>query len=197
MFGTTAKSSRRRKRGSASSPTACITARAPSRASARISRNRAAARSSACASTCAGFSKSAKILDLAIPYSLDELVKAAVETCKANKFEECYIRPILFTADGPLGVYPGPNPPVDVAIVVWEWGSYLGDKGINEGAKLQTSSFIRPHPNSIMSKGKITGQYVTGVLAKREAIANGFDEALLLDPEGYPDRRQRRESLHR
>lgn len=131
------------------------------------------------------FLDSAKILDLAIPHSVDDLVKAATETCKANKFDECYIRPILFIADGPLGVYPGPNPPVDVAIVVWEWGSYLGDKGINEGAKLQTSSFIRPHPNSLMSKGKITGQYVTGVLAKREAIANGFDEALLLDPEGY------------
>lgn len=131
------------------------------------------------------FLDSAKILDLALPYSLDELVKAALETCKSNKFDECYIRPILFTADGPLGVYPGPTPSVDVAIVVWEWGSYLGDKGVNEGAKLCTSSYIRPHPNSLMSKGKITGQYVTGVLAKREAIANGFDEALLLDPEGF------------
>jgi branched-chain amino acid aminotransferase len=72
-----------------------------------------------------------------------------------------------------------------VAILNWEWGSYLGDKGINEGAKLKVSSYIRPHVNSAMTKGKITGQYVTGVLAKREAIAAGYDEALLLDPEGY------------
>lgn len=131
------------------------------------------------------FFESAKILGLKIPYTLDQLVQATVETCKANGFEECYIRPILYTADGPLGVYPGANPPVDVAILNWEWGSYLGDQGVNEGARLKVSSFIRPHVNSSMTKGKITGQYVNGVLAKREAIAAGYHEALLLDTEGY------------
>ena len=129
--------------------------------------------------------ESCKILDLKVPYSLDELNKAAVEACKASGFQECYIRPIVFTADGPLGVYPGVNPPVDVAILTWEWGSYLGDKGINEGTRLKVSSFIRPHVNSSMSKGKITGQYNTGVLAKREAVAAGYDEALMLDPDGF------------
>lgn len=129
--------------------------------------------------------ESAKILDVKIPFTRDELVRAAVEICKANGFEECYIRPIIFIADGPLGVNPGNNPPIDVAILVWEWGSYLGDKGINEGARLKVSSFIRPHVNSLMTKGKITGHYVNGVLAKREAISAGFDEALLLDAEGY------------
>jgi branched-chain amino acid aminotransferase len=129
--------------------------------------------------------ESCKILDLKIPYTLDELIQATLATCKANGFEECYIRPIVFIADGPLGVNPGTNPPLDVAILNWEWGSYLGDKGINEGARLKISSFIRPHVNSSMTKGKITGQYVNSVLAKREAIASGFDEALLLDPEGY------------
>jgi branched-chain amino acid aminotransferase len=128
---------------------------------------------------------SCKILDLKIPYTVQELLKASVQTCKANGFEECYIRPIVYIADGPLGVNPGPNPPVDVAILNWEWGSYLGDKGINEGARLKVSSFVRPHVNSGMTKGKITGQYVNGVLAKREAIAQGYDEALMLDPEGY------------
>ncbi|MCM2278207.1 MAG: branched-chain amino acid transaminase [Oligoflexia bacterium] len=131
------------------------------------------------------FLESAKILDLKIPYSLNDLVQATVETCKANGFEECYIRPILYVADGPLGVNPGTTPPVDVAILNWEWGSYLGDEGASLGAKLKISSFIRPHVNSSMTKGKITGQYVNSVLAKREAIAAGFDEALLLDPEGY------------
>jgi branched-chain amino acid aminotransferase len=131
------------------------------------------------------FLESAKILDFKVPYTLDELCKASIETCKANGFEECYIRPILFTADGPLGVNPGANPPIDVAILNWEWGSYLGDKGANEGTKLKISSFIRPHVNSLMTKGKITGHYVNGVLAKREATSMGYDEALMLDAEGY------------
>ena len=129
--------------------------------------------------------ESCKILDLKIPYSIDELIQATLATCKANGFEECYIRPIVFVADGPLGVNPGTTPPLDVAILNWEWGSYLGDKGANEGARLKISSFIRPHVNSTMTKGKITGQYVNSVMAKREAIAAGFDEALLLDTEGY------------
>jgi branched-chain amino acid aminotransferase len=129
--------------------------------------------------------ESAKILDMVVPFNVDQLVAAAVESCKVNGFDECYIRPIIFSGDGPLGVYPGNNPPIDVAILTWEWGSYLGDKGANEGTKLKVSSFIRPHVNSSMTKGKITGQYINGVLAKREAIQQGFDEALMLDPDGF------------
>lgn len=129
--------------------------------------------------------ESCKILDLKLPYSSQELSKSALDLCHANQFEECYIRPIAFTADGPLGVNPGTSPPIDVAILNWEWGKYLGDKGANEGARLKISSFVRPHVNSSMTKGKITGQYVNSVIAKREAIASGFDEALMLDPEGY------------
>ncbi|MFL5813312.1 MAG: branched-chain amino acid transaminase [Bdellovibrionia bacterium] len=129
--------------------------------------------------------ESAKILGLELPYTVEQLCRAAIETCQANNFLECYVRPIIFIADGPLGVNPGANPPIDVAVLTWEWGSYLGDSGINQGCRLKVSSFIRPHVNSIMTKGKITGQYATGVLAKREAIAAGYDEALLLDPEGY------------
>ncbi len=112
-------------------------------------------------------------------------MQACLATCRTNGFDECYIRPISFIADGPLGVYPGENPPIDVAILVWEWGSYLGDKGKNEGARLKISSYLRPHVNSVMTKGKISGQYVTGVVAKKEAIAHGYDEALMLDPEGF------------
>jgi branched-chain amino acid aminotransferase len=129
--------------------------------------------------------ESCKILDLRIPYTLDELMQACIDTCKANQFEECYIRPLAYIADGPLGLNPGSNPPVSVAILTWEWGSYLGDEGKNQGAKLKVSSFIRPHVNSAMTKGKITGQYVNSVLAKREAMAAGCHEALLLDAEGY------------
>lgn len=129
--------------------------------------------------------ESCKILDLRIPYGPDELAKACIDVCKTNGMDECYLRPIVFTADGPLGVYPGAQPPVDVAVLCWEWGNYLGDQGVAQGARLKISSFIRPHVNSAMTKGKITGQYVNSVMAKREAIAAGYDEALLLDAEGY------------
>ncbi|MBC7691635.1 MAG: branched-chain amino acid transaminase [Methylotenera sp.] len=129
--------------------------------------------------------ESCKILDVKIPFTMDELIKGTLDVCKANGFEECYIRPIAFIADGPLGVFPGEEPPIDIAILNWEWGSYLGERGIKEGAKMKISSFIRPHVNSVMTKGKITGQYNTGVLAKREAKAAGCDEALMLDPDGF------------
>jgi len=129
--------------------------------------------------------ESCKILDIKIPYSRADLVEACLATCRANHFEECYIRPIVFIADGPLGVNPGAEPPVDVAILNWEWGQYLGAQGVQEGTRLKISSFVRPHVNSAMTKGKITGQYVNSVMAKREAIAAGFDEALLLDADGF------------
>jgi len=129
--------------------------------------------------------ESCKILDVKIPFTIDELIAGTRAVCQANGFEECYIRPICYVGDGPLGVNPGTTPPIDVAILNWEWGNYLGDKGINEGTRLKISSFIRPHVNSSMTKGKITGQYVNSVLAKREAINSGYDEALLLDAEGY------------
>jgi branched-chain amino acid aminotransferase len=128
---------------------------------------------------------SIKIMGFEMPFTTEQLVQGAIDACKANNFEECYVRPIAYIGDGPLGVFPGANPKVEVAILVWEWGSYLGDKGINEGAKLVISSLIRPHVNSVMTKGKISGQYVTGVIAKSEAIKMGFDEALMLDPEGF------------
>jgi branched-chain amino acid aminotransferase len=128
---------------------------------------------------------SVKIMGFEVPFTTDQLMQAAVDICKANQFEECYIRPLAFIGDGPLGVFPGANPKIEIAILVWEWGSYLGDKGINEGARLKTSTFVRPHVNSAMTKGKITAGYITGVISKREAITQGYDEALMLDPEGY------------
>lgn len=128
---------------------------------------------------------SVKIMGFEIPFTTDELMQGAIEICTANGFEECYLRPLAFIGDGPLGVYPGANPKIEIAILTWVWGSYLGDKGVNEGARLKVSSFIRPHVNSAMTKGKITGGYITGVISKREAISQGYDEALMLDPEGY------------
>lgn len=127
---------------------------------------------------------SVKILGLTTPFTLDQLVDGCIEACRSNDFEECYLRPIVYIGDGPLGLGLGKNPPVHVAILTWEWGRYLGEEGIRNGIRVKTSSFIRPHLNSVMTKGKINGQYVTGVLARKEAVADGFDEAIFLDPWG-------------
>ena len=126
-----------------------------------------------------------KILGLTIPYTQDELIKAATELCKKNHFEECYLRPLVFIGDGPLGLDYGFSPSLEVMILAWKWSAYLGERGLKEGVRLKISSFIRPHVNSFMVSGKITGQYVNGVLAKKEAVSQGYHESLLLDAEGY------------
>ncbi|MEK7679442.1 MAG: branched-chain amino acid transaminase, partial [Deltaproteobacteria bacterium] len=119
-----------------------------------------------------------------IPYSEEEINSAIVKTIKANKLKEAYIRPIVFLGAGSMGIFPKDNP-VRVAIAAWNWGAYLGKSGLKNGIRVKVSSFIRHHVNSSMTKAKITGYYVNSMLAKREAISMGFDEALLLDTEGY------------
>ncbi len=127
---------------------------------------------------------SAKIFLMEIPFSQEEIQKAILETIKVNKVKECYIRPLVFIGEGAMGLYPEGNP-INVAIAVWPWGAYLGDDGLKNGIRVKTSSFIRNHVNSNMSRGKVCGYYVTSQLAKKEAIACGYNEALLLDTEGY------------
>ncbi len=128
---------------------------------------------------------SLKILSCKTEFSLSQLQNGCIDVCRANGFKECYIRPLAFIGDGPLGVSVGPLPHVEMAILCWEWGKYLGDDAAAKGANLKTSTFIRPHVNSLMTKGKITGHYVSNVLARIEAMTQGFDEAILLDTEGY------------
>ncbi len=130
------------------------------------------------------FIDSAKMVTLPMPYTLDELTEATIETCRRNKQRGCYIRPIAFIGYGALGVAAMDNP-TNVAIAVWPWGAYLGDDGLNNGVRLKTSSFVRPHVNSQLHKGKVCGHYVNSILAKREALLDGYDEALLLDTQGY------------
>ncbi|MCM0605438.1 MAG: branched-chain amino acid transaminase [Xanthomonadaceae bacterium] len=125
------------------------------------------------------------IMGFELPYTAEKLVEAAVDVCKANNYEECYLRPLAFIGDGPLGVFPGDKPPIDIAVMAWEWGKYLGAKGENEGTRLVTSSWMRPQVNTSLAGGKMTGQYLMGVVAKREAVRMGFDEALMLDTEGF------------
>jgi len=127
---------------------------------------------------------SAHIFLIEIPYSRKEIKDAIIGTVRINKIKECYIRPFVYIGYGSMGLYPKDNP-IKVAIAVWSWGAYLGEKGLKEGIKVKTSSFIRNHVNASMSRGKVCGYYVNSQLAKKEAISCGFDEALLLDTEGY------------
>ncbi len=128
--------------------------------------------------------KSAHIFMIDIPYSEKEIEGAIIKTVKINKIKECYIRPIVYIGYGAMGLYPKGNP-INVAISVWPWGAYLGDEGLRKGIRVKVSSFIRNHVNSQMSRGKVCGYYINSQLAKKEAIACGYDEALLLDTEGY------------
>ncbi len=127
---------------------------------------------------------SAHIFNIEIPYSRKEIRDAIIKTVKINKLKECYIRPLVYIGYGAMGLYPKGNP-ISVAIAAWPWGAYLGDEGIDKGIRIQVSSFTRHHVNSSMTRAKVCGYYVNSQIAKKEAIAGGFDEALLLDPEGY------------
>lgn len=128
--------------------------------------------------------QSAKIFLLEIPFTEDEISNAILETIRINKMQECYIRPLVYLGDGAMGLFPKGNP-VRVSIAVWSWGAYLGEDGLEKGIRVKVSSFIRNHVNSNMSRGKVCGYYVNSQLAKKEAISCGYDEALLLDTEGY------------
>ena len=127
---------------------------------------------------------SAHIFLIEIPYSKVEIRDAIIKTIQVNKIKECYIRPLVYIGYGAMGLYPKENP-VNVSIAVWSWGSYLGDKGLKDGIRIKTSSFIKNHVNANMARAKVCGYYVNSQLAKKEAISCGYDEALLLDTEGY------------
>ncbi len=121
-----------------------------------------------------------------ISYTLDELVEACRETVKGAELGACYLRPLAYLDAGPLGVYfDTTSHPTSVAILAMDWGKYLGAEAMNKGSRLKISSFTRHHPNISMTKAKFTGNYINSVLAKVEAKKMGFDEGILLDPEGY------------
>lgn len=127
---------------------------------------------------------SAHIFLIEIPYSRKDIRDAIIETVKVNRIKSCYIRPLVYIGYGAMGLYPKDNP-INVSIAVWSWGTYLGDEGLEKGIRIRTSSFIRNHVNANMTRGKVCGYYVNSQLAKKEAISGGYDEALLLDTEGY------------
>ncbi len=128
---------------------------------------------------------SAKVVGISIPFTQEQIIDACVETLRANKMPAAYIRPLVFVGSGAaMGVNPGANP-IRVAIAVWPWGAYLGAEALEKGIRIRTSSYTRHHVNAMMTKAKVVGNYVNSVLAKTEALADGYDEALMLDPTGY------------
>ena len=127
---------------------------------------------------------SCHIVQLEIPFPKEEIADVCKEIIKVNGFEECYIRPVVFMGDSQLGLYVKEYK-VKVAIISWVWGAYLGDEGLMNGIRAKVSSFVRHHVDACMTKAKICGHYVNSILARREAMMAGYDEAIMLDTEGY------------
>ncbi len=117
-------------------------------------------------------------------YSADEISAAIHQTISANKQTSCYIRPLIYMVDGPLSLNLDDSRPA-LSIATWEWGSLLGEESLSKGVRLMVSSFTRLHPNVNLTKAKIAGNYVNSALAKTIASRGGFDEAVMLDPEGF------------
>ena len=127
---------------------------------------------------------SAKIFMIDIPFTVQEIVEATKETVRVNGLPSCYIRPIVYLGYGEMGLNPLPCP-VNVSIAVWPWGAYLGDEGMQNGVRMKVSSWQRHSPNSMPPAAKGTGMYINSSMAKVEALKAGYDEAILLSPQGY------------
>ncbi|HMV55112.1 MAG TPA: branched-chain amino acid transaminase [Rhodocyclaceae bacterium] len=127
---------------------------------------------------------SAHIYRMAMPYSREQLMEAQREVVRANNLESCYIRPIAFYGSEKMGVSPK-GAAVHVSIAAWPWGAYLGAEGLEKGIRVKTSSYSRHHVNVSMCRAKYSGTYANSILANLEATEHGYDEALLLDVDGF------------
>jgi branched-chain amino acid aminotransferase len=128
--------------------------------------------------------QSAELYYMPIPYTLDELRTATHELIAANELRECYIRPIVFRGYGQMGLNPL-DAPIEVSIAVWPWGAYLGEEGKERGVRAKVSSWRRISSDSLIPHAKASGQYLNSVLAKIESIKGGYEEAILLDSQGF------------
>jgi branched-chain amino acid aminotransferase len=125
-----------------------------------------------------------KMTLLAPKFTREQIMAACVEILKVNQMPEGYIRPVIFLGEGAMGIY-APNNPVRTTIIAWKWGAYLGEEALKKGIRCKISSFARHHINVSLAKAKMMGQYTNSVLAKREAKFGGYDEAILLDANGF------------
>jgi len=127
---------------------------------------------------------SAKIHRMEVPYSLDELNEAVAETVERSGMEECYIRPVTFRGEGPMGVNPLENK-VETFIAVWEWGTYLGEEALEEGVDVEVANWNRTAPNTLPAMAKAGGNYLNASLVKMNAVKNGKTEGIMLSTDGY------------
>ena len=127
--------------------------------------------------------ESAHISQIEIPFTRDQVAAAIKDTVKANGLKSAYIRPLVFIGDGEMGLVAFNNP-TRVMVAAWSWGTYLGDEGVKNGIRAKVSSYARNAINASMTKAKTCGGYINSILAKREALAAGYEEALMLDVQG-------------
>jgi len=117
-------------------------------------------------------------------FTREQVAATCLEILRVNKLDDGYIRPMVYVGEGAMGVY-APNNPIRTSVMAWRWGAYLGDEAIKNGIRAKISSFARHHVNISLAKAKMMGQYTNSVLAKREAKLGGYDEAIMLDANGY------------
>ncbi|MFO0614441.1 MAG: branched-chain amino acid transaminase [Polyangiaceae bacterium] len=127
---------------------------------------------------------SCRLVQIAPRFSVDELERACVDVVRANGMTDAYLRPLVWVGDGAMGIY-APDNPIRASVIAWRWGAYLGADALERGIRVRISSWARHHLSVSLAKGKIIGQYTNSILAKRDAKAGGFDEALLLDVNGH------------
>jgi len=126
---------------------------------------------------------SMKVCGNEVPYSIEQVEAGCMEVLRANKLDEAYLRPLVYAGAGSLGLG-SKDAPIEAVVIAFPWGAYLGEEALTKGIRAHVSTYVRGHVNNIMSKAKISGQYVNSVLAKREAQRQGFDEAVMLDADG-------------
>lgn len=127
--------------------------------------------------------ESCRIIMLELPYDADTISQACVDVVASNEFRECYLRPHAFTTTAGWNLSTK-NSPVALGVAAWKWASYLGENALAQGARANVSTFTRHHGNVTMTKAKVAGNYVNSTLAKTESMRLGFDEAIMLDPQG-------------
>jgi branched-chain amino acid aminotransferase len=128
---------------------------------------------------------SARVLGFTqLPFTLEQMSQATLDTIAANGFSSCYIRPLIYSG-GPNLSLNLDDTEAKVGIAVWEMGAYLGEEALEKGIRANIATFTRHHPNVMMTKAKVSGNYTNSILAKTESVRLGFDEAIMLDPQGY------------